>query len=126
MSSSYADWYIPQKAWQQPMFEDESIGMEFINLKNPQPTADVGSLCGAMVLNNPFASTHWVKIPCEYPLFRAGCLCKKPATGRYNLNTVNIYSPLVLIISWVSISWSCGSVHPLASVCPDPYLSTHW
>ena len=50
-----------------------------LNFGHPQPSGDVGSLCIIAILNSPFASMNWAKIPCDYPMLRAGLMCKMPA-----------------------------------------------
>ena len=76
----FADWYIPPKVWEQPTLLYDAIGTDFLELKNPQPVADVGSLCTAMLVKSPFASLSWTKVPCDFPIFRSGLICEKPAT----------------------------------------------
>ena len=60
---------------------EDTLVVDLLALKYPQPNADVGSLCTVMIINSPFKSTNWAKIPCDYPIFRACVLCKKPAEG---------------------------------------------
>ena len=62
------------------------FGMDFVNLNNPQPDPNAGSLCSAMATYSPFESTNWIKIPCEYPIFRSGVICKKQAEGESTLH----------------------------------------
>ena len=76
---SYSDWYIPPETWDTPTVNVDSLEVDLLALKYPQPNADVGSLCTVMMINSPFKSTNWAKIPCDYPIFRAGIICKKPA-----------------------------------------------
>ena len=77
LSGSYAEWYQPQPEWSQPPLTGDTLVTDLLNLKLPQPAADVGSLCTVAVLSSPFASMSWAKIPCDYPIFRAGLICKK-------------------------------------------------
>ena len=58
---------------------DDTLVKDLLNLKLPQPTADVGSLCTVAVIFSPFAPLNWAKVPCDYPIFRAGLICEKPA-----------------------------------------------
>ncbi len=89
MFCSYAEWYQPPPDWSQPaVMTDTTAGVEdLLNLKSPQPTADVGSLCSVAILTSPFASLNWAKIPCDYPIFRAGLMCKKPAVSATSSGT---------------------------------------
>ena len=90
MVSSYADWYVPRKAWEQPILhEEDTIGTDFLDLKNPQPTADVGSVCSALLVTSPFSSLSWTKVPCDYPVFRSGLICERPASGRHGDTNIN-------------------------------------
>lgn len=57
----------------------DSILGEIVNLRAPQPAADVGSLCAIVINVSPFLPLNWAKIPCDYPIFRSGLMCKKPA-----------------------------------------------
>ena len=52
---------------------------DLLNLKSRQPNADAGSLCTVMIAVNPFGSMNWAKIPCDYPIFRSGLICKYAA-----------------------------------------------
>ena len=80
---SYADWYVPKQPWAPKAITDDSLGFDFIDFNKPQPTADVGSLCTGFFANDAFGSMNWVKIPCDYPLFRSGLICEKPAAGKF-------------------------------------------
>ena len=78
---SYADWYSPREDWSQSLFAHDTVQTNVVNTENPQPNGDVGSLCTAMALVNPHISNNWVKIPCDYPMFDAGLICKRKAIG---------------------------------------------
>ena len=81
---SYADWYVPPEDWEQPTVHADTLVMDLLRLKSPQPNADAGSLCTVMSLVSPFSSLNWFKIPCDYPIFRAGLICKQRAyTGKW-------------------------------------------
>ena len=73
----------------------DTLVTDLLSLKLPQPAADVGSLCTVAVLSSPFASMSWAKIPCDYPMFRAGLICKKPAikTEKVNGRTLEVSCP---------------------------------
>jgi hypothetical protein len=79
---TYADWYVPKQSWEPSAILEDDVGLNFIDLSKPQPTADVGSLCSGFLANDPFGSLNWVKIPCDYPLFRSGVICEMPAVGK--------------------------------------------
>lgn len=78
ISDSYSDWYQPVEEWDTPVVHLNTIVTDLLNLKNPQPNADVGSLCTVMMTVTPFKSLNWAKIPCDYPIFRSGLICKMP------------------------------------------------
>lgn len=75
-----SDWYKPHEDWEQPAVYPDTLVTDLLYLKDSQPTADAASLCSVMMLSSPFGSTHWAKIPCDYPVFRAGMICKRPGT----------------------------------------------
>ena len=73
---SYTDWYQPTEPWEAYPLHPSSKANDLLYLKNSQPTNDAGSLCTVMINIEPTASTNWAKIPCDYPVFRAGAICK--------------------------------------------------
>ena len=75
---SYADWYKPQPKWaQDPLVPDDELA-DIVNFDIPQPTSDITSLCTGFVPQSSSDSMRWIKIPCDYPLFAAGVICKQP------------------------------------------------
>ena len=57
----------------------DTVQTGVVNVDLPQPNADVGSLCTAMIFVSPHGSNNWAKIPCDYPMFDAGLICKQKA-----------------------------------------------
>ena len=76
----YSDWYRPKPGWKQtPVFEDSFLP-EIVDFDLKQPTADSSTLCSGFLYTSPHESLNWIKIPCDYPLFRAGVICKQPVS----------------------------------------------
>jgi len=80
------DWYKRGETWSQRLMPVDSVSSDLLQLDHDQPIADVGSLCTVMLPLSPFGSLNWAKIPCEYPIFRAGAICKQHATGKLDLH----------------------------------------
>lgn len=76
-SNSYADWFKPQPAWAQAPITGDSTLPTIINFDVAQPILDSASLCAGALPISPFGSMNYVKIPCDFPLYRAGLICKK-------------------------------------------------
>ena len=70
-------------AWGQPIQPDDTPDSDRLQMASAQPVADVGSLCTVIMPMCPFSSLNWGKIPCEYPIFRAGIICERPAVGAF-------------------------------------------
>lgn len=77
--SSYADWYKPPSNGGQPAIHADTKDAHLFQLGSGQPSADQGSLCVVMMTTSPHASLSWAKIPCDYPISKAGMICKKRA-----------------------------------------------
>jgi len=60
----------------------DTVITDLLDLKHRQPSASLADLCTLMVLRTPHGSLGWAKVPCDYPTFRAGLLCKRPAQGK--------------------------------------------
>jgi len=76
----YTDWHQPPEEWEQPTLHEDTHIADLVNLDSPQPSADIGSLCTVMIPKTPHGSLNWAKIPCDYPIFRAGTICKTTAS----------------------------------------------
>ena len=75
---SYADWYKPRPQWtQDPIIADDVLS-DIIDFDIPPPTADIASMCTGFLSQSSSESMNWIKIPCDYPLFAAGVICKQP------------------------------------------------
>ncbi|KAK2157989.1 hypothetical protein LSH36_179g02007 [Paralvinella palmiformis] len=134
----FADWYIPPKVWEQPTLLYDAIGTDFLELKNPQPVADVGSLCTAMLVKSPFASLSWTKVPCDFPIFRSGLICEKPATEvdedkQMTTDTEESKSELVPTSTtavcqdgWFMIANSCLQMLSNYQAISNPATTTPW
>ncbi|KAI0232930.1 hypothetical protein LSAT2_016795 [Lamellibrachia satsuma] len=78
----YADWYEPPPDWSQSALHEDSIIKDLLNLKYRQPSASFANLCTVLVSRSPHGSLNWAKVPCDYPMFQVGLLCKRPAHGK--------------------------------------------
>ena len=78
---SFTDWYYPKPDWSQNVLPEDAVEdtINILALGSPHPTADTSALCTIMMNNNPHGSFNWAKIPCDYPIFRTGLICKKKA-----------------------------------------------
>ncbi|KAK2192053.1 hypothetical protein NP493_40g08028 [Ridgeia piscesae] len=87
-SLGYSDWYEPAPDWAQPAVAVDTVITDLLDLKHRQPSASLADLCTLMVLRTPHGSLGWAKVPCDYPTFRAGLLCKRPAQGKEEVHYV--------------------------------------
>lgn len=55
----------------------DSVLPNIVEFSSNQPSFDSSSLCVGALSVSPFAPLNFVKIPCDYPIFRAGVICKK-------------------------------------------------
>ena len=77
----YAEWYQPPPDWAQSAVHEDTLVEDLLNLKHRQPSGSLADLCTVMMTRSPHGSLNWAKVPCDYPMFRAGVLCKRPAYG---------------------------------------------
>ena len=71
---------VPRKTFRDNEVLRRTLMIVFhFSFQYPQPNADVGSLCTGLNGISPFDSLNWAKIPCDYPIFRAGVVCESPA-----------------------------------------------
>ena len=82
----YSDWYVPGEKWARSAVTEDVVKsvLDVLHLDIPQPTNDISSLCTIMAMMSPHESLSWIKIPCDYPVFRAGVICKmlSPAVNK--------------------------------------------
>ena len=124
MFPSYADWYRPPKPWQQPVVHPDTLVGHLLQLRSPQPSADLGSLCVVMMATSPHGSLNWAKVPCDYPIYRASLICKKPAAAGKNAlpfrvfrnfygppfpRTLNLPPPSIIL--YLPVRWRVGQHH---------------
>ena len=74
---SFASWFQPAADWQQKVVHSDSVLVNIVSFDSNQPSADSSSLCVGALSVSPFKPMSYVKIPCDYPMFRAGVICKK-------------------------------------------------
>ena len=82
----YGDWYKPRPKWFQTSIPRDGLLTEIVDYDMPQPTTDSASLCTGFL---PYSSSHsmnWLKIPCDYPLFTAGVICKQEVYRNEEVN----------------------------------------
>ncbi|KAI0226424.1 hypothetical protein LSAT2_023008 [Lamellibrachia satsuma] len=77
----YAEWYQPPPDWAQSAVHEDTSMADLLNLKHRQPSGSLADLCTVMMTRSPHGSLNWAKVPCDYPMFMAGVLCKRPAHG---------------------------------------------
>ena len=49
IAGSYTDWYEPGETWSQSLLHPDTVTGDLLQLDQPQPIADVGSLCTVMI-----------------------------------------------------------------------------
>ncbi|CAD5116857.1 DgyrCDS5699 [Dimorphilus gyrociliatus] len=116
---SYTDWYKPRNPIEQNIITSDSYLKDVISFKDPQPTSDAASLCSVMIITNPADNLHWAKIPCDYPIFRAGQICKmpdkKPHEPSWEPTTeIRLYNRKKLqgcLKNWFKMSHYCFQMH---------------
>lgn len=101
---SYSDWYISETndGLSQYILSYDDIGStSFLDITHTQPVSNDGSLCVGMFVKSPFLSLNWMKVPCRYPVFRAGVICKMAATpkGSYRALRVNLIAFVLLLVN---------------------------
>jgi hypothetical protein len=115
---AFSDWYQPPEEWEQPpVFPDTQV-QDILHLTARQPIADSASLCTVLMMKSPFASSSWVRVPCDYPIFRAGVICEKPAAmqqGVYSLFS-RPTNPDAL---------NCDLLSLLPGICPKGYYQVN-
>ena len=86
---SYGEWYIAEEdnGLSQYILPPDDIGSaSVLDVTHTQPVSNEGSLCVGMFVKSPFSSLNWMKIPCRYPVFRAGLICKTKAIRKGELS----------------------------------------
>ena len=86
---------------------------DLLNIKHRQPSASLADLCTVMMMRSPHGSLNWAKIPCDYPMFRAGVLCKRPLPRNEGSVEIKFYihrllsSDLILIDNFLTLCNVC-------------------
>ena len=96
LSFSYSPWFEPGAVWQQSIIHSDSVLPNIVEFSSKQPSADTASRCVGMLSQSPFAAPSFIKIPCDYPIFRAGVICKKPAlTNEVDITEETSFTPQI-------------------------------